>query len=182
MSARTVPTMPDWTSHEVATSALLEQITTYARFWADPPMFSMYQTLVQSIADDGAFHQITCDTLEDDTDSGRALISPWTYTIPVGMGGRWRISGASSWSGNATGVRAAAIYVNAAQYPGAFWSCQAAPAANVTTVGGTRTIIAHAGDTVALMGFQHSGGALNTNVAAVLYSYFEGRLESLANP
>jgi hypothetical protein len=50
MAARSVPTMPDWTFQEEITSSLLNQITTYSRFWASPPMFRMYQSAVQSLS------------------------------------------------------------------------------------------------------------------------------------
>jgi hypothetical protein len=87
----------------------------------------------------------------------------------------------TAWSGNATGDRGAAIYVNGSQANGCFWSEQAAPAVNVTAVGGSRTINVAAGATIALMGFQTSGGSLSTQGGS-FGSFIEGRLVSLANP
>lgn len=181
MSARTVPTLPSFSTNQVLTASEMTQIMTWNKFWANPPMFRMYQTAVQSIPN-LTFTQITCDVSDYDSDSGRGLATPWSYTIPVGMSGRWRFSCAISWAANATGVRGAAIYVNGAQANGAFWAAETAPATNVPSVGGATTIAVNAGDQIALYGEQGSGGALNTNTAVSLYSYLEGKLESLASP
>jgi hypothetical protein len=181
VTARTVPVPPVFTFQEELTSSIMNSQTTWMNFWSNPPMFRMYQTVGQSIGN-LAFTQLTMDTPDYDTDSGRALTTPWSYVVPVGMGGRWRCSVVTSWSGNATGVRGAALFVNGVQALGAYWANQAAPAANISSVGGSTSVKVNAGDTIAAYGYQGSGGALSTNVAGGLYSYFEGRLESLANP
>jgi hypothetical protein len=180
MAARIVPTMPDWTSRQLTTSALLEQITTYVRFWANPPMFRMYQSIAQSIPNN-AFTQLTLDTPDYDTDSGRSGISPYSYTIPAGMTGRWRFTIKNSLAVNATGMRLGQLYKNGVGLPqpqkfevpnGSF------PGQVLITV----TIPVSAGDVMAAYVWQNitGGGALNTDTTTP--SYFEGQLVSLATP
>lgn len=181
MAARTVPTMPDWTLNEEITSSLLNQITTYSRFWSSPPMFSMYQGVAQPLAT-GTDTQITCDTSEYDTDSGRAAGTPWSYVIPVGMTGRWTFTVYISYAANSTGARAAKIFRNGAQQNGAYVSLQAAPSPVASAVGLTRTFACSAGDVISAIGNQTSGGSLNTFVTGSIPSFFEGRLHSLASP
>lgn len=182
MSARAVPTMPDWVFQEEITSSLLNQITTYARFWANPPMFRMYQTIATTLTTSGNYYQLTMDTSDYDTDSGRSNASPYSYTIPPGMGGRWRFGVIASYAANASGVRAAAIYVNGSQANDAYWQVPSTSGVSILNVGGMTAIKVNSGDVISAYGYQTSGGSLATNTVAGLSSVFEGRLESLANP
>lgn len=180
MTARTVPTMPTWTFQEEITSTLLNQITTYTQFWANPPMIRMYQAVSQSVPNI-TYTQLTLDTLVYDTDSGRGTSTPWSYTIPVGMTGRWQWSFASAWASNTTGFRVAALYQNGSQVSQMI--LPPASASGTDLAGRTVTIPCSAGDVIALYGYQSSGGALSTDVGtAGSASYLEGRLVSLANP
>lgn len=183
MSARTVPTPPSWGFQEQLTSAKLNQIQTWMLFWSSPPMFRMYQTIAQSVAD-STWVQITCDSVDDDTDSGRATSTPWSYTIPPGMGGQWDFRGKTSWASNSTGYRAAAIYVNGTEVPTEnIFAPGLAGGATSFALALPRSVKVNAGDVIALYGRQTSGAPLNTGVASAPdYSYLEGRLVSLANP
>src|SRR5215469_1102417 len=109
MAAPTLPTMPSWSTGQEITSSLLNQITTYAQFWANPPMFKMTQATVQSLAT-GSFTQVTFDTLIWDSDSGRQAVTPFSYVIP--FAGRWRFSWKAAFAVNATGSRMSALYQN----------------------------------------------------------------------
>lgn len=181
MTARTVPTMPDWLAGQKLTATLLNQVTAYSRFWADPPMFSTYQTVVQPVPN-SAFTQITCDTPEFDTESGRAPGTPFLYTIPAGMTGRWDLAGSVSWAINATGGRLSLIYKNGVLINGAAAQSINAGAGNNTNLFIARSVACNAGDTIGLYGWQASGGPLNTNVGSLWPSFLQGRLVSLANP
>lgn len=181
MTARTLPTMPNWLAGQKLTATLLNQITTYTQFWADPPMFSMYQSIAQSIPN-AADTQILMDTSEHDTDSGRLSSSPYSYTIPAGMTGRWRFVACVKFGGNSTGIRQTKLFKNGSLVNAAQASCQAGPATDFTGPVLSREFPCNAGDVIAVYGYQNSGGALNTNVGGSLNSYFEGQLVSLANP
>lgn len=182
MAARTIPTLPTWTAGMRITGANLASMVSYQQFWANRPMFRMYQTVVQSVPNT-TFTQITCDTSEDDTDSGRGGSTPWSYTIPTGMSGVWLFSYKTSWSSNATGTRAAALYINGTQATATNAFEQGLTGVSSFVVGLPRRISVNAGDVIALYGRQTSGGALNTGVStAPDYSYFEGCLESLGSP
>lgn len=180
MSARTVPTMPSFLAGQKLTAALLNQVGTYAVFWADKPMFRMYQSVTQSIANT-TDTQITCDVSHYDTDSGRQGSSPYSYTIPVGMTGRWRFNWAIAMAVNSAGSRDGYIKVNGNRVTGP----EAAGAAannDVTQAFGTTTIPVNAGDVISLWMWQNSGGALSTVASSNNVSVFEGELVSLANP
>ncbi len=184
MTARTMPTMPDWTAGQRVTGAGLQQITTYARFWTSPPMFRMYQTIAQSIPN-ATDTQITCDTVSGggyDTDSGRAAGTPWSYVIPVGMTGRWEFDLCAQFSGNAAGTRQTKLFVNGVLAIGTLADGMAGPAGISTGYPLTVTIPVNSGDSIGLYAYQTSGGALNSNVGGNIDSYLEGRLVSLASP
>ena len=181
MAARTVPAMPSWTAGQRVLASQLQQITTYALFQSSPPMFSMYQSAAQTIASN-TFTQITCDTLDYDTDGGRAAGTPFTYTIPVGMAGRWDLAGSVSWAINATAGRLTLIYRNGSVINGAAAQAINAGAGNNTNLFVARDVACSAGDTIALYGWQGTAGNLNTNVGASWPSFLQGRLVSLASP
>jgi len=142
----------------------------------------MYQSVVQSVPNT-TFTQITCDTLDIDTDGGRGGSTPWSYTIPAGMGGVWTFTYKTAWSSNATGTRAAALFINGSQATATNAFEQGLTGVSTFVVGLPRMFLVSAGDVIALYGRQTSGAGLNTGVStAPDYSYFEGRLESLANP
>lgn len=183
MTARTVPTMPAFLAGQKLTATLLNQVGAYSTFWADPPMFRMYQSVVQSIPN-GTNTQIRMDTGTGggawDTDSGRSAVSPYGYTIPVGMSGRWRFTWAVEWAFNATGARVAVLYQNGSPVTGD--TDDVAANNDFTAEIGTGTVVVNAGDVMSVWGYQNSGGALNTAAAGQFSSFFEGEFRSLANP
>ena len=182
MAARTLPTMPSWSTNQEITSSLLNQITAYAQFWANPPMFKMTQATVQSVAS-GSFVQITMDTSIWDTDSGRQSVTPFSYVIP--FAGRWTFSWKVGFAVNATGSRMNALYQNGSVVTGGQDDTQSVSTAARTTdfAASTESVLCNVGDVMAIYALQDSGGALNTDVgSAGAQSFFEGRLTSLASP
>jgi hypothetical protein len=179
MSARTLPSLPTFSAETgvVVTASQMALVTAYQQFWADPPMFRMYQTAGQSVAS-GANTQITCDNGSYDTDSGRSGSSPYSYTIP--FAGRWRITGLVVWPTSATGARQTLIFQNGSAIIGAFSSTPGVALTNGTQV--TVTVPCNVGDVIALYAWQNSGGPLTTNVGSAQNSFIEGELVSLASP
>jgi hypothetical protein len=177
MTARTLPTLPTFTTGQALTSSEMNQIITYIGFLSSPPMFRMYQATAQTLTT-STFTQITCDTSVWDTDSGRQASTPWNYVVP--FAGRWTIRGCYIAVGNATGGRVAAIYQNGTAVP-----ASSVPGTGVTGVNNGAfaecTVTCNVGDTLGLWGYQASGGNLATGVSGQM-SFFEGQLESLASP
>lgn len=180
MAARTMPTMPTWLAGQKITSTLLNQGTTYAQFWADPPSFRMYQSTNQAFTT-GVEQQLTCDTPLWDSDAGRSGTTPYSYTIPAGWGSgmRWTFSYSSCWTASATGTRWIYLKVNGTavinsrfQIPGG---------GDPVTVGGTCSTTCNSGDVVAVWTGQSSGGNLATSIANN-NSFFEGWLHGLGSP
>lgn len=183
MSARTVPTLPTFVTNQVLTASEMTQIMTWLSFWANPPMFKMYQASVQSLPNGGPT-TVTMDTSAYDTDSGRSGTTPFGYTIPTGMGGRWYFAWGVAFTGNATGVRDAELRQNGAVVPtggGAGGYIQTASAGTCMNIGWVETAAA-AADVFTVVANQTSTIALNTNVTSGQTSYFSGRLVSLGNP
>ena len=182
MAARTLPTLPNFTTGQELTSSELNQLANYQEFWANPPMFRMYQTVAQPLATGSTTPtQVAYDTVQYDTDSGRSGTTPWSYVIP--FAGRWYIAGSINWPGNATGYRYTAIYQNGVGATGGKTNSAVNAAGNSTVTEASATIPCNAGDVIAIFGVQNSGSALTTIVNDMTQAgFFEGRLVSLANP
>lgn len=183
MTARSVPTLPSIAAGLKSRASYLSQIEAYLQFWANVPMFSMYQTAVQTLTT-GNDTKITMDSITAgyDSDSGRAGVTPWSYTIPSGMGGRWRFAVAIAYASNSTGARAAQIRVNGVTPTAKAYNMIPAVNGNITVVQVARTLTVAAGDVISAYGYQSSGGNLATYFDANIGSSFEGELRSLANP
>jgi hypothetical protein len=181
LTARSIPTLPTWTAGMRVLGSYLAAMVAYQQFWADPPMFSMYQSVVQSVPN-AADTKITMDASEHDTDTGRGVSTPWTYTIPIGMTGRWRFTASVKFGGNATGIRQTKIFKNGTVVNAAEAAGMAGPATDFTGYVISREFSCTAGDVISVYAYQNSGGPLNTNVGGSLNSFFEGQLVSLANP
>lgn len=181
MTARTLPTLPTFTMGQELTSSLMNELVAYMQFWANPPMFRMYQATAQPSVANAADTQITCDTSTWDSDSGRSTSTPFSYVIP--FAGRWTFTGAVIWAGNVTGSRQSKIFKNGALIPdGSYTAMQTGPAATNSGIVVTVTTACNVGDVIGLYGYQSSGGTLATSVVTGLPSYFEGKLASLASP
>ncbi|WP_037605850.1 hypothetical protein [Streptacidiphilus rugosus] len=177
MAARTLPTLPTFAANSELTSAQLTQITTYQSFWANPPMFRAEQHSVQSVAS-GTPTQVTCETVIHDSDSGLAVATPFSYVIP--FAGIWDLAGGVGFTGAATGVRLAMIFLNGGAINGS--ENEYAPCPNssnyLTNAPGTSCNV---GDVIALYCEQTTGSALST-VTSGLASWFTGKLVSLNTP
>lgn len=178
MVARTVPAMPDFFAAQKLTATLMNQITTYSRFWANPPSFRMHQSGAQSIPN-AAITVVTMDIPEHDSDSGRAIGTPWAYTIPPGMGGHWTFTVHIPLAAAAANERDVYLYRNGAPVVGSQFTANVAALTSEST---TLTVFCSAGDVMAAAVFQQSGSAVNTFVGTNLMPTFEGVLKSLGSP
>jgi len=179
LTARTIPTLPTWLAGMRITGANLALMVSYAQFWANPPEFRMHQSLTQSVSNT-TWTQITCDTSDYDSDTGRSGSTPFAYTIPAGMTGRWSFGWVLPWASNGTGARAANLYRNGtatSTYP-----ITPAAGSTATCTGWADRILCNAGDVMSLFGWQSSGGSLGTFIAADSVAVLWGKLDSLATP
>lgn len=178
MAARTLPTLPTFTANATLTSAQLNQLVNYVAYMANVPSFRMYQTVAQSIPNT-TDTQITMDTPDYDSDSGRSLTSPWSYTVP--FAGRWNFTVNASFSANATGDRQAKLFKNGTVVTGGEAGDQAAATPGNSNGFVSVTILCAVGDVIGAYCWHSAGAALNTQIGAPC-STFEGRLVSFANP
>ncbi len=176
--ARTLPTMPSWTTGQEITSTLLNQITTYAQYMASPPCFRAEQHTTQTLTT-ATNTQITCETVIHDSDSGLAASSPYSYIVPVA--GVWDFDGGVGMASNATGLRAPQIWQNGAQVNGAGPIYPEVANSSLFLVA-AHGIICNVGDVIALYMQQQSGGNLATSNIGGQYSWFAGKLISLQSP
>ena len=179
MAARTLPTMPSWSTGQEITSTLLNQITAYAQFWANPPEFKMHQGVAQTLTT-STTATLTLDTSDWDSDSGRSGTTPFGYIVP--FAGRWHFTWGCAFTGNGTGVRVAYLQQNGSTVPsgGSGGFIQTSVAGTCIAQGSTR-VVCNVGDVITVAAQQTSGGNLATIVGGPA-SWLDGRLESLASP
>lgn len=178
MAARSLPTLPSWTAGQEITGAALEQMVAYQAFWANPPSFRIEQHLAQNIPTATAT-QVTCETLIHDSDSGVAVGTPFSFTVP--FSGIWDFDGAASVAVNATGWRAPAIYINGAPFNGA-QPVYAPPTATFQGLAAAKGVACSVGDVIALYMQQSSGSTLATSTTTQQYSWLAGTLRSFDSP
>lgn len=131
---------------------------------ANPPICKVRQTVAQSLTNSTAT-AITFTTEDVDT-SGMHSTSSNTSRLVATVAGWYLCTGNISYASNATGIRTTAWQVNGTPINGA--GTAVAPISGVTTrcaAAGTLLFLA-VSDYVELIGFQSSGGALLTAVAA----------------
>lgn len=178
MTARTLPTMPSWTANQEITSSLLNQITTYAQFWANPPSFRAEQHASQNITS-GSNTQVTCETVIHDSDSGLSLVTPFSYVVP--FAGIWDFDGMVGIAFNATGWRGPQIYQNGTVINGA-QPIYAPSTITSATPALAKGVVCNVGDVIALYFGQNSGSTLATPAGGAQCSWFAGTLRSLQTP
>lgn len=180
MTARAIPSMPTWLAGQKLTATLLNQVSTFGNFWADPPTVRMYQSVTQSLANT-IDTQITLDASQWDSDTGRVATTPYNYVIPSGFGSnlRFTFSYATAFAASATGSRATYLKKNGTRVTGSTFDIAANN--DITIVGGTSSTTVNAGDVIALWAWQNSGGPLNTTISADT-SFLEGWLRGTGSP
>lgn len=178
-TARSVPLMPPFFAGQKLTGTLLNTLGAYSVFWANAPDFRMHQSLTQSVPNT-TWTQITCDTPDHDSDVGRANSTPYSYVIPPGMAGLWSFGWVLPWASNGTGARAGNLYRNGTA--ASTYTITPASGSTATCTGWVDRVLCSAGDTMALYGWQSSGGNLGTFIAADSVPSFWGKFDSLANP
>jgi hypothetical protein len=132
--------------------------------WATPaastPTFvgaSAYKSANQTLSN-ATFTALTYNTELFDTDAFHDNSTNTTrMTIPAGKAGKYLVTGLTSYAGNATGVRQAAIYKN-----GSVFVYNGVPGATVTDIYVTNSLVMDllVGDYIEIFGYQNSGGNL----------------------
>ncbi len=110
----------------------------------------------------GVQTSLTFDTEVFDTDGFHDnAVNPTRLTVPAGMGGTYLIGGSISWVGNATGIRALFVELNAGALLNICGVIQEPEAANAINQALATLYQLVAGDFVELRALQSSGGNLN---------------------
>jgi hypothetical protein len=174
--ARTLPTLPAFTTGQELTSSELNQIVAYQAFWANPPMFRMYQATGTPVTT-GTNTQVTCDGSSWDSDNGRQSATPYNYVIP--FYGRWEFRWSVAFPPNTTGSRLGMIYQNGTRVPG---DVEVGEDNDYVEIDGTQTVLCNVDDIIGLWCWQNSGSSLTLATGTADQSWFEGKLVSFANP
>lgn len=163
---------PTWVDYPdlstMVSAAALERVEALLDRLTNPPVFSAYQTVKQTLAN-GAIAGITFDQEVIDTHNGHdPVTNRGRYTIPAGWSGTYVIR-AQVMIQNYTGRRVVWVYKNGAATPGGL----SIMSPSTTSIPGNQSssmamtvIPAAAGDYIEVMAYQDSGGALDTTVAA----------------
>jgi hypothetical protein len=132
--------------------------------WATPaastPTYvgaSAYKSANQTLTT-ATFTALTYNTELFDTDAFHDNSTNTTrMTIPAGKAGKYLVTGLTSYAGNATGVRQAAIYKN-----GSVFAYNGLPGATVTDIYVTNSLVMNllVADYIEIFGYQNSGGNL----------------------
>lgn len=134
------------------------------RFLLNPPIAELTASSAQSINNATATAvQLTAETVDDDVDGVGGHDNVTTNTRYIARYAGWyRCSGAVGWAANATGVRVAWWAVNGSVLNNATGAIQASAANILVAVCRTKLVYLNVADYVELIGYQTSGGALNT--------------------
>ncbi|MFZ5863024.1 MAG: hypothetical protein ACOYXR_09320 [Nitrospirota bacterium] len=144
---------------EVFTAATLQQANDNGEFLIDPPACSIKETTAQSIANTTAV-ALTADEENYDNDSMHSGTDSKVYAQTAG---RYLLIATVAYAANATGERGVIFRVDGTTS----YNSLVIPtrgAGSTTYVTGVRTLVFTAGQYVECMGYQNSGGALNTNL------------------
>lgn len=161
--ARTVPVMPTEQPSNYNTSALFNATTkATADFLTNPPRFKGYATSAQALGTGTTFVPISLDSEEYDTDAGHSTVTN-TSRYVVQVAGTYDITAILAFAVNGTGNRSVGITVNGLSPRGSVAQLPSLPT-NSWCCGITCTTALAVGDYVEMIGWQTSGGNLNTSV------------------
>jgi hypothetical protein len=158
------PSPPTFLVGGALTAAVLNtNIRDGLTFLANPPIAVLFQAVAQSVGNN-AWTALTFDSTNFDTYSGHSnTTNNSRWTCP--QAGYYELAGAAAFVANGTGVRGCGYAIN---------GTQASIANNVTTNAGAGAVTCtpmastiqflNLNDYVQLLGYQVSGGALNTSV------------------
>lgn len=167
-----VPSTRLFQAGEVETGAYLNSaVTNLGNFMLGKPIAQMRQTVAQTFTNSTAA-AVTFTTEDVDRDNGHSnSVNTSRYTAQTA--GWYRISGATSFASNTTGVRAAYWYLNGSQLS----LTQAVTRS--TLIAGIMSLIMptilqylNVGDYMELWAFQSSGGNLASDASSGYQPYF----------
>jgi hypothetical protein len=168
----TVPNPRTWAVGEKLTAARANtEIRDALDFLMNPPTARLTHSATQS-ATTSTYTAHLFNTETFDTD-GIHSTSVNTSRFTIVTTGKYRLSGAIGWAGNATGRRIQAWYKNGVIISGGAIAAVATSASSIVLGAPTITAQLTAGDYVELFGWQDSGGALNMNPGAGFDSFAE---------
>ena len=132
------------------------------------------RTTTQSISS-GAYNTVVLNTSEEyDTDGIHDLVAnPSRFTIPAGMGGRWRFNAVIEFAGNSSGQRILGWNKNGTFLGNRYIDCRPTltTAAYGPILSTSVDLLLAAGDYIEAQAFQDSGGSLNMVSARVTCEY-----------
>lgn len=159
--SRVAPTMPTEVPGNFNTASLFNQsVAGLGNFVLAPPVFSGYQTVTQSAANNTPI-ALTLDTESLDSDGGHSTTTNTSrYTATVA--GTYLVLGSVAWASNATGLRTALIKLNGNSVRGS--QIVSAPVSGAQWSGQCWAVVSMNGSTdyVEVWSNQTSGGTLST--------------------
>lgn len=172
----TPPVYRTWVAGEVVTAAYFNaNVRDAGNFWLSVPTFEGRQTVAQSTTTAVAV-PINLDTEDLDNDNGHSTVSN-TSRYTAQTAGRFQYGGGVAYATNATGSRHAEVWKNGVGMNGE-GTANGANAGGQPTRQGARLGSAPmngSSDYLEMVGFQTSGGALNTDIVGVSQPTFSVR-------
>jgi hypothetical protein len=159
----TVPPLPTWTAGQRVTGALLQQMTTFCTFVANPPIAQLTQTVATSMAS-GAWTTVSFNSSIVDTYTGHNnAINNSRYTSQ--LAGYYLVSGVVAWVAS-SGNKWARIAKNGSAVTGSGGEASGSAADVSATLTKPILVSLNLGEFVELQGAQFTGGAINTALAS----------------
>ncbi|MFJ2630825.1 hypothetical protein ACIO6U_02525 [Streptomyces sp. NPDC087422] len=163
--ARIPPVMPTEAPGNYNTGSLFNATTkALGDFLTNPPRYKGYATSAQALLSGTTLVPITLDTDDYDTDGGHSTTTN-TSRYVCRVAGTYTITGCLGFNSSATGNRGAGITINGTSARGSITQ-QGGIASNSWCAIVTCDAVLAIGDYVELVGWQTSGGSLNTAVTA----------------
>lgn len=164
MSLLPVPSPRTWTAGEFATAAELNALRDAINFMLNLPVASLYQATSQSFSN-GIWAAVGLDATVQDTYGGHSNSTNNTRYVAQ-VAGTYEVCGTIAWPSNSTGARGCRLAKNGTAITGAatFTGTTTGDVYAITTPAFHVQMVV--GDFVETHGFQSSGGALSSNVAA----------------
>lgn len=178
----TIPPLPSFTAGQVLTASQLNQFTTWASYWQNPPMCRASLTADTSGQSSGSWHVVSFDQDDIDNDSMHSTVSN-TSRITINTTGYYQITASLSWTNDPSGTREAYVYKNnngdtsLSTGTGLINTTAAYTSNFITTVLIPPMIFSFtAGDYIELYGFQNTGGTLVIKASTFMQARLVGKV------
>ncbi|MDH6123450.1 hypothetical protein [Kitasatospora sp. GP82] len=164
MAGLALTTPYSWSVADAFTAAIGNSVRDQLTYLQNPPSFVGTQGTSQSLSNQ-TWTPLALDTSQTDPYAGHSTSTNTAlYVCQPGVPGWYTACGVYAPSGNSAGFRAARLQVNGASVPGTGAYLPANGGVEMGVVTPVRDVYLNVGDSIAVAGWQSSGGSLGTAI------------------